>query len=400
MRKTTWLFLLCLGSGAVTLTAALAVWVSLNHRPPEPLILPAHADARTYGSLALELAAQSRFADALTTNTRALSYSPDQASLLYNQAWLEARLGRWGQALNTLEKARRQVPNDPEMAYLRVWLLQQLGRQNEARTELVQARQFAAQPADPYVKARLFQLENKHADALKAFNQALQKNPQQAPGFYYWRSRSQRALGQNQAALADLDRAVSAEPTARLYRERAVLKEQLGQLPGALSDLNQVIQLEPSKEARLAYARLQLEIDPALGKTEVEALLKQEPKWIAAQLLHVRSQIEARQLKPAQQALAEIQQREPDNAEAWWLQGVILRNQRKYPQALSALNQAQKLGYNPTQVELERARLAAQQGNKPDANTRVLKLLKQSPELKSKLENDRLLKKFLKPSAS
>lgn len=398
MRKTNWLFLLSLASGVVTLAAVLAVWVSLRHRPPEPLVLPKHADATTYGSMALELAGQSRYGDALTANTRALSYSPEHVELLYNQAWLEARLGRWGQALNQLERARKQAPNDPAIAYTRAWLLQQLGRVSEARSELAQARKLGDQPSDPYVQARLYQLENRHAQALQAFAKAVQAQPEQPPAFYYWRSRSQRELGHSKEALADLDRAVTGNVTPRLYRERATVHEQLGQLPEALADLARSRALEPSKEADLAHARLQLTVDPVAAQTEIAALLKADPKWVPAKLLQVRAMMNARQLKPAQQSLAEIQVQDPQNPEAWWLQGMLSRIQRKYPQSLSALNQAQKLGYDSAKVELELTRLAAQQGQRDEVRQRVTKLLKSHPELKAELESDRLLKKYLKPA--
>ncbi|MEZ0368523.1 MAG: tetratricopeptide repeat protein [Candidatus Sericytochromatia bacterium] len=396
MRKTNWLFLLSLGSGGVTLASVLAIWLSLQQRPPLPLNLPQHADADTYATLALELASEQRYADAAEANTRALSYTPDQPGLVYNQGWLAARLGRWHQALHFLDKARNLAPRDAEIRYTRAWVLGQLRRDKDMRAELAQAKALGWKPAGNYASARLLQLENQHKAALKLFDQVIRDKADQGPAFWYWRSQSERALHQDKAALADLDRAVASRPSARLYRERAALYEQLGQPAAALADLERSHQLEPSRDSRLARIRLQLELDPAASQKELAELLRQEPKWQPALLLQVKALLAGRQLKPAQQSLDELRSSAPENAEVWWLQGVIYRNQRKYPEAVKALEQAKKLGYSQAQIELELARMAVQQGQKPEARLRVLKVLQKQPELRLQLENDRLLKKLLK----
>ncbi|PKL76798.1 MAG: hypothetical protein CVV27_08390 [Candidatus Melainabacteria bacterium HGW-Melainabacteria-1] len=74
----------------------------------------------------------------------------------------------------------------------------------------------------------------------------------------------------------------------------------------------------------------------------------------------------------------------------------MYRVRRKYPEALNALAQARQHGYAPVEIELERARLAAQQGQQPEARLRLRKALQQQPELKQNLSEDRLLKKYIK----
>lgn len=394
MRKTNWLLILSLGCSGVTLAAGLAVWLSLQNRPLPPLNLPEHADARTYAGLALELAAQERFSEALEVNARALSYSPSHPELLYNQAWLEASLGRWQQALSLIERAKPLARDDEALSALRVWVLRQLGRQREAAAEFKRIKDW--QPADPYTRARLHQLAGRDTQALAAFNQALIASPVPQPAFWYWRSRSYQALHQPKQALADLDRLLARKPDAALYLERAALHEQLGELPQALDDLARSLALDPRRETRLARARLNLDLYPQASLQELEALLKADPGWLPAQLLQIRALLNARQLKPAQAAMTRVLAAHPANGEAWWLQGVLQRVRRKYPEALAAQTQARRHGYSGTEVELELARLAAQRGLQPEARLRVTQLLQRQPELKARLEQDRLLKRLVR----
>ncbi|PKL76799.1 MAG: hypothetical protein CVV27_08395 [Candidatus Melainabacteria bacterium HGW-Melainabacteria-1] len=256
MRKSNWLILLTFGCSGVTLAAGLAVWLNFQTRSQAPVQLPAQGDDRTYAELALSLAARERYEDALAANARALSYNPANAALLYNQGWLESRLGRWQQALEFLARAQAQAPDDPEVRYTRVWVLQQLGRRKQWQNELKQAQRIKWQPTSAYARARLHQLAGEHPQAVKAFGQALSEQPKQGAGFYYARSQSLRILKQDTQALADLDRVIQWHPTAELYRERAAVHERLDQLEPALADLAHSQALDPRRETRLARARI------------------------------------------------------------------------------------------------------------------------------------------------
>lgn len=396
MRKTNWLFLLMLGSVGLTLASGVALVQLLLHPPLPPVELPPHADAATYASIAIDLAGQQRYADAISVNTRALSYAPDQAALLYNQGWMAAHLGRWMQALIFLDKARARAPRDPQTLYLRAWVLQQLGRGPEALAAQREADALGWKPSDPYARARVLQLQNQHAEALRAFDQALAARPDQRAPFWYWRSRSDLALHKSKEALADLDKAIAIRADAALYSERASLHQALGQPDKAFADLSAAQRLAPSRETRLAQIQLQLELDPVAGQAAAADLLKTQPDWPPAQLLQVRVQLAARQTKPAQKALDAYLKAHPGDADALGLQAVIYRNQRRYPEALKALEQARSAGYAPALLELEQARIAVQQGQKPEAKAHLVKALQLQPSLRDQLQSDRVLKKIAK----
>lgn len=396
MRKTNWLFLLMFGSVGVTLASGVALANLLLHPPPAPVRLPPHADARTYAQIAVDLAEQRRYDDAIAVNTRALGYDAGEPALLYNQAWLAARLGRWAQALVYLDQGLSRTPADGEMRYLRAWVLEKLGRQPEAAAALQAANRLGWQPADAYAAGRLLQLQQRHAEAIKAFARALEVQPNQPVEFWFWRARSERATNQLQAALADLDTAVALKPSAALYRARADLKQALGQTAAALQDLAVAQQLAPSRESRLAGIRLQLELDSAAAQAAATELLKDQPDWPPAQRLQVRALLANRQTKPAQRALDAYLRQHPADAEALGLQAMLYRLQRKYLPAEAALTQAEKAGYDPADAQLERARLAILQGHQAEALTALRQALQLQPALKSQLKADRQLRRVAK----
>lgn len=397
MRKTNYLILISLSALVVTLSAAAASWLFLRARAEAPLALPEQAGLETYATLALDLAQSGRYQDALRANTRALSYDPQQKNLLYNQGWLAAALGRWQTALDALERARLQAPADPEIAFTLAWVYQQAGRPAQMKAQLQRAQALGWLPQDAYQRGRLLQLEGHHAKALEQFGLALkQASPEHALSIHYWRSRSLAALHQEAAALQDLSQVILKQPTERLYRERARLYEQTGQLPLAIQDLQQARAAQDSQDLQLELARLQLEADPAGPNPELEALLKANPKNLQARLLKARGLILSRQTKLAQTELQTLTELAPKDAQLWYLKAMLLRTQRKYPEAASALHQARQLGYDKNQLELEGLRLLAQQGQTAQLKPALQKLLKSQPQLKLSLQQDRLLKKYLK----
>ena len=81
--------------------------------------------------------------------------------------------------------------------------------------------------------------------AIENYSQAIKIEPN-APRFYYARARAEEMLGQDQAALADLDATIHLSPRfSGAYNSRAAIKQRTGDLDGSLADFTLAIALYP-----------------------------------------------------------------------------------------------------------------------------------------------------------
>ena len=82
--------------------------------------------------------------------------------------------------------------------------------------------------------------------AMDAYTKAIELNPTDADA-YNNRGNAKDALGQHDAAVADLDRAIELNPTdADAYNNRGVVKRALGQHDAAVADYDRAIELNPT----------------------------------------------------------------------------------------------------------------------------------------------------------
>lgn len=395
MRKTKWLYLLSLSTVTIALVAGVSVWILLRNPPPTQVQVPQQADVRTYAELALALAQQERYSEAMVVNQKALLLRPEHPGLNYNQGWLAAREGKWKEALKSFNKAHHLAPKDVDTLYNLAWVHEQLGQEKAKQADLALLQQLPQVSSTPLEKVRSLQVQEKHAEALKELQKIVPKDPVQKLQYNYLLSRSHLAVQDHQAALQDLNHLLAQSEDPTWLRERAQVEATLGQADAALSDLSRSLELAPNREAALEHARLQIKVSPELALTEIATLKKQNPNWLPLQMLQIQAEMAHKQPRQAQDSLEALLKQHPDNAQIWLLQARLERQRRHYSPAEVALQKALQLGAPRTEVMLEQALLAAQQNQRDTALKYVQQVLAENPALEAKLKQERLLKRWL-----
>lgn len=389
MRKIPWIALLSISSVLSLVAAGLVFWFSLHYE--RPVHLPAKGSALSFAKMSQELVQARRFPEALEANQQALSYQPHNPSLLYNQAWLYARLGKLETALNAFEKILEVEPQHVGALVNRSWLYKRL-QHPQFRASLLELERLGIQGRNTLEKARILQLKAEHSQALELLEAELKQGPD--PNLQYWRSQSYFALGQERKALADLSAYLAHTPDASAYRQRAQAHRRAGQLEAALSDLQRAQELNPGPEIDLEIARLYVDLNPEQALQAAQELQEDHPH--KAFELSIQAMLAQRQHKEALEKIESELQRNPNRAQIWALKASILRQRRQYSAAEQALHTARTLDHpRPENLDLERARIAAQQGQREEAIKWLQNALMQQPGLRAELKDDRLLRRWL-----
>jgi len=392
MRKIKWFFLLGLSAVLTMGIAGLTIWLVWMLPPSPGLSVPEQADAKTYAELALDLAQQGYYSEALGLNSRALEQNPTHPGLHYNQGWLAARQGQWPLALQHFNRVCELAPDHVAARVNRAWVYQQLGQPAQAQAELAWLKSQRLPASSVLETARTQQLLGQHQQAIESLNQVLEKTPERKD-VYYWRSRSYLALEKWEQVVEDLNRLLATQPQAEWYRERAQAFLAQGKSQEALTDLQRSLVLEPTDAARLQKARILMPQDPQAVLDELSRLsVAESPE---AESLKIQAWLALGQIRQASDHLDVLLKASPNQAVLWWLKARIARQQRKYADALQALDRAAQLGYRLSRLDAERALLAAQQGQREQALKYVEKALASEPGLITELKSERLLRRWL-----
>ncbi len=389
MRKTNWNFLFALSLVLAFGLTGLALWRAQVALAPVEIPVLKRGTATDYARLAQSFAQEKNFAIAAQLNQQALTYHPGSAVLHYNQAWLAARQSQWQAALSEANQSLK-LQADAQTYVLRAWIYQQQDQTSRFRQDLEHAKKLNWRPESKLEQARFLQLEDRHQAALKIYDQLISEG--ESAELYFWRSESHEALGQDQEALDDLSQWLSQHPQADGYLRHAQLNLKLGDLQAAFADYQQSLKQATDSEVQKQRDLLWIVLDPKVALAEFmsrQASLEQK-------LAVVRAQLELKETKTAQQALDELLKENPRQAEVHFLQARSFRLRRKYTDASQALQLARSLKHDQSELLLEEARLLAQQGQKQAAEARVLQLLKAAPQLHGLLQQDRLLRAWVK----
>ncbi len=208
---------------------------------------------------------QGRYAEAISSFTKALEYRPDEVVVFNGRAGAYAGLGQVDKALDDLNRAIELDPDDPVAYGLRGTILSKTDRQ-AAFDDLNRAIELSPEPALAYSDRGNVYLElGDYEAALADFNQAIALDPDGS--FYYlYRSIVYIPLAEWQLALDDLAeyarRAGDQVPpevvdlldqfplsTAREFSSRGRVYYYLGQYENALTDLEHAITLDPGNAA-------------------------------------------------------------------------------------------------------------------------------------------------------
>ncbi len=123
---------------------------------------------------------------------------------------------------------------------------------------------------------------NQAAQALTAFNKAVEIDPQSQEAYYERGLLYLRQLGDPANALTDLDRAVEIGPTsAQLYLDRATCKGQLNDDAGQLADLNQAVNADTTNPDPSYYRAVYYyyHLDYAHALTDISRAIQIAPDY-------------------------------------------------------------------------------------------------------------------------
>jgi tetratricopeptide (TPR) repeat protein len=170
------------------------------------------------------------------------------------------RNGKWAAALRQVDDALVLQPLEPRYLLCRAQCLMALRHKAEALSTAAAAEQHA--PADAFVRdaaATLYSYANDHARALKSYDAALARDPDNAR-YHYNRASVRRFVGDLEGAEQDYDRAIALRPADyEAYKHRSDLRTQTAQR-------NHVRQLRACLTQPLVDWRGEVQVRYALAK--------------------------------------------------------------------------------------------------------------------------------------
>ncbi len=216
--------------------------------------------------------------------TLAISAAPDDGDLYAERAMVRAILDQHQAAIDDFSEGIRRNPRAASLYRWRAEESFQLGNFEAAETDLKNALVLEPENPEFYLSRAHFRAELGLADeAVQDYEQALRLDD--APFTHYLRGNFYAAIGNSEAALADLDLATEREPLrAEYYLARANVHLQLQNLDFAKADFHKAIELEPenahSRLRRAGFLLSKGEIEPAI--TDLSAAIDLDPGLLTA----------------------------------------------------------------------------------------------------------------------
>jgi len=266
-----------------------------------------------------------------------------------------------------------------------------------------------------YTLATLYLGDNRHDDALKWINKALQAN-EFAPAYHQLKGAILARAGQFEQALEEYNIAIDKNPN--LYAAlvgAGFIENQMGNVTQARQHLKQALHVNPEgTEARLHLADIQIEegqIEKALSDlTQLEEqqpdntavklmigkglyekrnwagaeryfdkVLAMEPKDALARYYKALSQLWSGNLMAAADEIKEFVRNYPETREAFIALGSTAFVEKQFPLAAKYLSEVVKKNA-PTSVKLRLGQALSKMGQWPDARFWLLQALESRPE--------------------
>ncbi|MBN2321653.1 MAG: tetratricopeptide repeat protein [Acidobacteria bacterium] len=173
-----------------------------------------------------------------------------------------------------------------------------------------------------FEEGRAFSEAGNHAQAIEAFNRALEMAPDE-PVIYAAIAKAQNDLGQNEEALASYNKAIEFDAyNPSLYMNKGVVLNALGKVEEARESFKKSAELDPANAAQTYYN---------LGATLVNS----------------------GDTLGAIEAFKQSITSDPNYAEAYYQLGICLSGvEERVPDAIEALNKYTEIGKKPDQVEV------------------------------------------------
>ncbi|WP_396626213.1 tetratricopeptide repeat protein [Luteitalea sp.] len=302
--------------------------------------------ARAHLGLATGHFQAGRYTDAAEQASAVLAIDPARAEAHVIRAQSLVKV-KSPEAVAACEAAAKAVPTNAAVHAALGEALIAAGRQADAEAPLKKALEL--EPKRPATSAQLAQvLEAKgdHAGAIAAATAALDAEPGRKE-LYAVRGRAYLATGDEAKALGDLYAAVAANPQDKvLLLALAKIQQKQGRLPEAAQQYRAVLAIDPRQpEALLGLADSLVRVnDFENAKAPAAAAAAALPDNAQAQYLHGRLLEQDKQYDPALTAYGNAVRLDPKLSQAYYGQGRILREQKKdVPGALAAMEKAAAL---------------------------------------------------------
>lgn len=202
-------------------------------------------DVRLHSSLGLVLAQEKQYAAAELELEKADTLQPDTFEILYDLGKTYLLGGEYGKAELVLNRALKLKPDSPDTLY---WLAQAATQQKrpvDALDLLVRAHKLAPENADIiFLLARTSMTQNYFEDAIPLLEAGLKTSPKRADlraalGESYFMS------GKVEAAIAEFQKLIEMDPTARSYAFMGLSYRHLGRFEEAMKYFQEGLKLDP-----------------------------------------------------------------------------------------------------------------------------------------------------------
>jgi tetratricopeptide (TPR) repeat protein len=237
-----------------------------------------------------------------------------------------------------------------------------------------------------YSRGRALERQGRHAEALAAYDKALELQPDQLD-IHQDRAVALGQLGRFDEARAALEKALQLRPDqAEIHRNRGVALRELGRLEEALAEYDEALRLQPDQPSFWYSRGIALNqlgrFDEALAAYDRALELRADQPDV-----HQNRGVTLEQLGRLDEALAAWDQAlrlQPDNPYRHQIRGVMLERLGRVADALAAYEQAVRL--QPDQHEFHRNRVAALQrlgrlGEALAAVDEALRLQRDQPDI-------------------
>jgi tetratricopeptide (TPR) repeat protein len=287
-------------------------------------------------------------------NTR--FYPPERRDRKKAKAWFNTAIALSSQLPDAQRRAFDLSFNENGLALIETYLgdpekaLALVARGIErVEADLEDARLLLHRSVLRYNRAQLLSRMGRPEDALAAYSQAIEADPNQSE-YHLERGHLLRRLGRLEQALADYDEAIrTSPPYPEPHLARADLALELGDERAALAGYNYALELAPGlTDARVGRASLLLD-DGRLeaARADVMAGLADDPEHAELHALHASIAQQEQRFDEAHDAYAEALRHDPTLAAAWSNRATLWYEQGELERAIEDLKTALALDDDP-----------------------------------------------------
>ena len=337
-------------------------------------------DFSVMSDLARVLVKQNKVKDSDNEWKAYIKRKPEYAHLFFGHHLLEQK--RWADAEVQFREAHKLTPDDLDKVNYLVQTLEEQKKTSDAESEL---KRFAARKPGGSVYSSLgaFYSRNKRwAEAEAAFRESMRLEP--APwnisnnfGELLKALKEQKKYAEVETELRAL---IRREPTAANHQKLGSFFESLDKWPEAEVAYREAVRLEPStgNQSKIVDTLLAQEKFQE-AENDWRAFLKARPDefgyWLLGNLLSYQ-----RKFAEAELVYAEATKLAPTVGRNFSYLGTVLRTQQKFDEAEAAFRTARKLEPNDGGHAFNIAQVLVKKGKLPEAEAEIKALLQQIPK--------------------